>query len=46
MTGSKGFGFWADLARVDTVVEGAVAPVVPLYEPWLRDFDPYEFSYW
>lgn len=48
MAGSKGFGFWADLSRADQAPEQTVktVPLAPLYQPWTRDFDPYEFSYW
>jgi hypothetical protein len=49
-SGSKGFGFWADLSAEAPAEEGSLTAGssgdVPLYQPLTPDFDPYEFHYW
>lgn len=47
-SGSKGFGFWADLATEAPPRDPAAAPEPEpvLYHNVGPDFDPYEFHYW
>ncbi len=46
-SGSKGFGFWADLARPNAQDDGAAPPIdVALYPADTTFFDPYEYHYW
>lgn len=47
IAGSKGYGFWANLAEPD--VESALdsaAEQIKLYQPLPYPFDPYDFHYW
>ena len=47
LSGSKGFGFWADLARPNAQDTGSAPPLdVALYPADAAYFDPYEYHYW
>ncbi|OGV67710.1 MAG: hypothetical protein A3K19_10755 [Lentisphaerae bacterium RIFOXYB12_FULL_65_16] len=49
LAGSKGFGFWANLATCEETAEqssGVVGGDARLYDPSIRLRDPYEYAYW
>jgi len=47
LSGSKGFGFWANLAKPGAIdLTREPQPEVPLYPSDIAFFDPYEYHYW
>lgn len=47
LSGSKGFGFWANISEPGMTFENAVAkPKESLYDPDIKLRSPYEFHYW
>ncbi len=50
LSGSKGFGFWANISTADAVDPGVEdagdQDGVSLYPPDIHAFDPYQYHYW